>query len=254
MGTVYTITELLAIRRKCELPAMSAVYDAADNKLDNRVSTYLGVYRRYLKLLGDGPEAFRLKFKPESKIVMKYDYASSNKEFKRRWVKSHGTSAGLASLPRIPVRVFSVRVRFLEEYFRTVERTEKLLTKLLNRLGRARVPRGPPEYATSASPSRSAIPAKGNPRNRVRPFKRDRKRAVKLVTDSQDENYQYLRVIGGPTVRFDGTRPPPKKEWTKYWYFYRKYGRWRPSEHHPYGDEGEKLPIVADSGLVYPHG
>lgn len=39
----------------------------------------------------------------------------------------------------------------------------------------------------------------------------------------------HIKVVGGVTV--------PLRHHKKYWYFYRKTGTWRTSEHHPYGDE-----------------
>jgi hypothetical protein len=244
MGSVtYTIQELLALRRTGDLPSSTGIL-RAHNPRDDRVKSYLALFRKYTKLLADGPEAFRLKYKPESTIVRKYDFALSNKEFKRRWVKSHGTTAGLNSLPRVPVRVFSLRVRFLEEFLRAVTRTERLLMKLLGRFGRStgkvNFPKPIPGPVPTA-PSRKYKPPRG-----------ERKRAVKLQVDPVHGD--YFRVIGGLTYTYDASKPPPSKEWTKYWYYYRKYGRWRPSEHHPYGDEVEKIPHVYGNSLIYPHG
>jgi hypothetical protein len=55
----------------------------------------------------------------------------------------------------------------------------------------------------------------------------------------------YSRPLGGLERTDLGpfTLPPPEGGgyWKKYWYFYRTRGEWRPSEHHPYGDE---IPVI----------
>jgi len=218
MGSVYTVDQLLALRQKPPSAPQGA------DKRDQRVATYLAIWRRYQNQILKGPEPGKV-YPP--KLVMKYDFAKSNKDFKRQWVKTHGTSAGLSSQPRYPVWVHSVRVRFLEDFFRSLERTERLLTKLLNRISVR-----PSRLEVTEKPSKSSSSEKMG--KAVRPFKKDRKLAVKLQHTAESS---YFRVIGGPTYTYRADRPPPKGEWKKYWYFFRKKGRWRPSEHHPYGDE-----------------
>jgi len=239
MGSTYTVEQLLAMRRTTTLPRPS-YFDKMDVRESNLLGTYLSIFRKYTRTIAEGPEAFRLKYQSDSRIVYKYEFALSNKEFKRRWVKTHNTSAGLKDLPRIPVRVFSLRVRFLEEYFRAVSRIEKSLSRLLNRIHIR-----PSQVEVEQSPSKYVIPARRETRE-VQPVKAGGKRAVHLHVDPVHRE-SYFRVIGGLTYTYHPDRPPPKREWTKYWYYFRKRGLWRPSEHHPYGDEKSIIKHVYDA-------
>jgi hypothetical protein len=240
MGTVYTVTELLALRGS-NAAKYKPFIGLEKHEKSNLVVTYLAMFRKYTKLLTDGPEAFRNQYRSDSRIVLKYDFALSNKEFKRRWVKSHGTSAGLKDQRRIPVRVFSLRVRFLEEYFRAVKRVEKSLSRLLNRIGFR------PYQDVAVKPPSKLVSPVGKSKNP--PFKRDR-RAVKLSVHSGPHGQEsYFRVIGGLTYVYKPYEPPPEPRWKKYWYYFRKRGSWRPSEHHPYGDEISRIDHFYEEGF-----
>lgn len=229
MGSTYTVAELLAMRGNA--PSRPEEINPRDVKESNLLGTYLSRFNKYTRLIRDGPEPFRLKYKPQYIEVLRYDFAISNKEFKRRWVKTHNTSAGLKDQRRILVRVFSPRVRFLEEYFRAVSRIEKSLSRLLNRM-QVR----PSQAVVEPTPSKYGFSTIGNSAPRTK----DPRRAVHLHNDlSRGES--YFRVIGGLTYTYHPDRPPPAKHWAKYWYFYRKRGFWRPSEHHPYGDEVSRI-------------
>jgi hypothetical protein len=83
-------------------------------------------------------------------------------------------------------------------------------------------------------------------------YKAQEKRLMFTHQDSISHT-AYTRALCG-VVRSDGvdyyTKPPPESHWGKYWYFYRKYGRWRVSVHHPYGDEEEAIKKWTQRGLL----
>jgi len=183
-----------------------------------------------------------------------------NKVFRRTWIHIHGTTAGLSDLPRYPVRVFSVRVKFLEEHFKRCKRLLELLYRQFERLryqgllgGRF----GPPEQTAPAPKPVKVIeitaPLVRRPAvslsvsDAAEKRERLRKKAIRnssriAMYTHGNEYEQYSRALGG-MEKTDYLRPfvdpPPMRgeHWKKYWYFYRKRGVWRPSEHHPYGDE-----------------
>jgi len=197
--------------------------------LDDQTKQYLNLFRKYMDFCKEGP--FRPPVKEKTITVLKYSFALSNKEFKRQWVKTHGTSAGLNSLPRVAVQQRSIRVYGLEYWFSLVAKQEKLLRKLLTRLQQrgSRLPMLPSTDSLVKTKKDSTSVKPG-----VRPYKRDRL-ATRL--QSTKTGQQFFQVIGGLTVAYEPFKPPPKKEWTKYWYYYRNRGFWKPSEHHRYGDE-----------------
>lgn len=168
------------------------------------------------------------------KIVMKYDFARSNKEFKRLWVKTHKTTAGLKDQPRYPVRVFTPRVRFLEEHIRRINRLSKLLDKL--RPSKGSILWMPKVVMPSKAPVSKPVSRPPKP-------VRQKNLAVKPL-QRLDEETEVFSFVGGTTHVYHPNKPPPKKEWTKYWYFYRTRKRWKPSEHHPLGDEILTLPVT----------
>jgi hypothetical protein len=47
-------------------------------------------------------------------------------------------------------------------------------------------------------------------------------------------NDAFIGVVGGQTF---ANSPAKRAAHAKYWYFYRKRGFWRFSQHHPVGDE-----------------
>lgn len=233
MGSTYTVEQLLALRRGNSTYPHPEIVSGLNIRESNLLGSYLSIFRKYQRTIRDGPEPFRLKFKPDYVEVWRYDFALSNKEFKRRWVKTHNTSAGLKDQRRVLVKVLSPRVRFLEEYFRAVSRLEKSLSRLLNRMAPTTRPH---QEVVKPSPSRSEIPAKvGKSKNP--PFKRDRRAVHLQVVPHAQHTETYFRVIGGLTYTYDPYKPPPDPRWKKYWYYFRKRGKWHPSEHHPYGDE-----------------
>lgn len=218
MGPCYTVAELLALRSQ-GLPTPHGAVSSSDS----RVRSYLAIFNRYVTMTREGPGR---PGREPVQTVLKYDYALSNKEFKKRWVKTHGTSAGLKNQPRVPVKVRSIRVQFLERFFRSLERTEQLLRKLFRRISvrPSKLPKAPSKPLFSGKVESAPV---------VRPNKRERL-AIKLQRTAEGN---FFRVIGGTTTAYDPQKPPPKAEWKKYWYFFRKKGFWKPSEHHPYGDE-----------------
>jgi hypothetical protein len=133
------------------------------------------------------------------------------------------------------VKVFSVRVKFLEQHVKSCERLAALLDKLRKGLYRDFTVVGDAPVVKPVK-QRSQDPYIPPQKRKVRPVKaeRRRQRAARIVEDSVSGN-SYLNIVGGKT--FTIKDPPPKRDWKKYWYFFRKRGEWKFSEHHPYGDE-----------------
>jgi len=226
MGTrIYTVSQLLALR-----PLVSVSPLQGTTKVSNDFIHYTNVLRSYNRLVRDGPKSVDQSPYPP-KIVYKYDYVLSNKEFKRRWVKSHGTSSGLKDLKRMRVTVFSIRVAPLERFFLKLRRLEKLVNKLGRRIGKSTG-----NYSSFVPKSEPNLVSKSSKVSAVRPRKKSR--AVARVTQARN-GLLNTNVIGGKSVDFDPLKPPPKAEWKKYSYFYRTRGYWKPSVHHPYGDESK---------------
>jgi hypothetical protein len=60
---------------------------------------------------------------------------------------------------------------------------------------------------------------------------------------AQEDGHIYLSYLGGQSTVL------PAKHHKKYWYFLRKKGAWRFSEHHPYGDEHRLILADASKGI-----
>lgn len=252
MASVYTVETLLALK-----PVKGFVVH------DQKVMNYLALWRKYHRLLTTPPKHKA----PDSIVVMRYQLGTPNKVFRRQWIHTHGTTAGLSDLPRYPMRVFSIRVKFLEDHVRSCNRLLELLRKQFKSLrnegllGRGQVAFGPPEPVALAPkpvktveivtpPVRSSA-VKYSVRDAV--LKRQKialrqsLRAANAITDSVTGDIYVSPLCGRTfTVR---DKFLPKKEWKKYCYFLRKRGFWTVSEHHPYGDEDEwYYTIVRDPG------
>jgi hypothetical protein len=226
-STIYSLEKLLALRHSVASPE-----SLRDSPNRQRFGSYLASFARYQKLVCDGPD--RTMGEYPWTIVYKYDPLLSNKQFKHRWVQTHGTTAGLKDLHRVRVNVRSIRVKYLEVYFKRLARLELSLARQCARLRKE----------TRFVEVKLPLPLVRNLMN-IKPGAwrkcQDNKRVVQghayRITKHDDGNESF-NTLGG-TVKFrDPRAPPPEGKWPKYWYFYRRRGIWSPSEHHPYGDEG----------------
>jgi len=215
MGCVYTAEQLLSLRHVAQTTKLSSDLP--------QVRSYFALLRKYNDLIKSSPR----RVAPDSIVVRRYELATPNKEFKRRWIVAHGTTAGLSDLPRYPIRIFSVRVKFLEEHFKRCDRLMGTITRLYHNKVKHLVERRfvpAPQRARVREPERShKAPSTTFPAGPV---------AAGFHTR---DGIDFLSVKGGPT--YQRRYPPPVDHWRKYWYFYRKRGRWYVSEHRPYGDE-----------------
>jgi hypothetical protein len=164
------------------------------------------------------------------------------------------------------MRVFSVRVKFLEEHIRKCQNLLKLIKRQYSRLTAQGVQPtagfGPPEGEFPTARSVKVVPNSTVPLKEPRPVqvsdiarqeaksrRKARRDGDKIAMHTHRDSYgQYTRPLMGPvkTDFMNGfNRPPPKsgETWKKYWYFFRTRGVWKPSEHHPYGDE---IPVITD--------
>jgi len=60
---------------------------------------------------------------------------------------------------------------------------------------------------------------------------------VLMMTHGVPSACSFSGPVGGLRITDLYFTSPPPLHWKRYWYFYRTNGRWRASEHHPYGDE-----------------
>jgi len=238
MGSVYTVEQLLALRgfaSQFPLPPQGE-----DHASRCRLGSYFALWRKYQALIQEGPVETGQQY-PVT-VVYRYDFVLSNKEFKRRWVKSHGTSAGLKDLPRRMVNIRSIRVKFLEDYFKSIARLERRLQNLYGKIRK--------NFSDKTSDSQKYIPpAKRVPttlRKKSSSSKRPPK-AFRVTPIKSGTPLITINELGGRVATFDPSAPPVCKHWGKYWYFYRKRGLWKPSEHHPYGDESIHLSMKGSS-------
>jgi hypothetical protein len=237
MGSViYTTSQLLALRHSRKFSDITSEFSG--KALGDLTSSYFALWAKYNRLRKEGPQPVNTNDRNYCSTVYRYDFALSNKEFKRRWVKTQGTPAGLKDQRRIPITVFSVRVKFLEQYFKQMDKLSDLLSKLLRKIHLIKPEIAPPVKVEKTDTLRYQIPAR-----RIRPFKRTRLAAIQL---RHLDGITFAREIGGLVWTYDPYKPPPLwmgHRWQKYFYFFRIRGFWRPSEHHPYGDEYEHLHV-----------
>jgi len=222
MGPVYTASQLLALR-----PLLGDYQGAIPGSVGGRLQFYYALWRRFQEL--DVPGARWFNHEP-TYTILRYSYVLPNKEFKRRWVKTHGTSAGLKDLPRHSQTMLDVRGKSFVHYLQR-------LRSFVSGLDRHQTQR----CLQTAKASKEAIVPKKWERSRGRKRPGKRYREGQLITakiQTVSESEKFLRVIGGLTYSIKSMNTPPPKGKEKYWYFYRKNrGYWHASEHHPYGDE-----------------
>jgi len=195
-----------------------------------RLQLYYAYWRRYLEL--DTREKW-LSHHP-TVTIYRYSYQLPNKEFKRRWVKSHGTTAGLKDQPRHRLEMLDVRGKHFVHYLRRI----RIFLMGLDRHKAQRVLMTRKAVRKYSAPPRVIREKKALQRARLPTMK------VGLVHPDPDGEY-YLRLLGGLTYSLESRTVPPPRGRDKYWYFYRLKGEWRPSEHHPYGDEAVFCRVVS---------
>jgi len=215
------------VRKYSQLELMKLSFEKLVRK--GRVNSVAFKFQEILKR----PE---LKFSEERR----YDVNMSNKAFKRQWYWQGKSLEGLKLLkrsfvltarpgpgPLVKMQKHLNRERNIPRHIRLKE--EKKPTRHRRRKqvfvpGPVIPPPGPLDFSRLASTMR-------NPEFRAVAISRG------CGLKGPEE---FLRIIGGKTYGYEYRKdPPPDMEvpLSKYWYFYRKFGRWKPSEHHPYSDE-----------------
>lgn len=259
MGSrVYTIDELLAVRATLQSEAEAG--PLGPKELSEDFERYSRLWRRYNLILASGPQRGRGDPTMQmSRIVMRYNITQSNTEFKRQWVRTHGTTEGLNRLPRYPVRELSPRVFFLENHIRRLKQIAEELDRLrpvkLAFKGKPVLPHPVPKGTLpSVGGSTGLTSAKWLAGARTVHHSSARKHEKKILMMTHyvsNPHDAFSGPVGGIRLKdANFSFPPPSKRYKKYWYFYRKNGFWRPSVHHPYGDEAQALKTWIDSELI----
>jgi len=227
---IYTASQLLALRPPYKGQVSGPITPAL--ALSPLGATYFSLWRKYNRLIKDGPKRGLLQNKPLYREVMRFSFAESNKAFRRRYIRTYGTLKGINSLPRFPVKELSVRVQFLERYFKEAENLLILLDRLRSRF------RTPVQRSQFAKTTHVFGKDRKGKTSRVEALSKPKyKDGAVARVHSDSHGRRYATVAGGLTYSLDENFKPPPKGKDKYWYFYRTRGRWKASEHHPYGDE-----------------
>jgi hypothetical protein len=268
---VYSVNELIAMR------GLTLRDENSPSRPTSLLGSYLAIFRQALEVCNTPLK--RSELRAQSKLVFRYDENIPNRKFRKSHIMKYGTTAGLKDLPREPTYVLDVasfrlahqkRVRTL---FKSLDKLRPRVTAEMRRLA-AKVPVSPPSEArlgasvgspnpppdpslgldarvSSADVAKYMVPQR-RPAVRLGPggaaFMRRRlnlrleRRKLARVVAEQDDGSAYISIYGGRT--FTIKDPPPRREWRKYWYFFRKRGEWKISEHHPYGDEDEYMSLT----------
>jgi len=237
---VYSVLDLLEIREKIRPHEKRALLP--DRSGSDKLQVALERLQRKLdELVNGGPRPVKIT---TSKIVSRYSFVLSNSAFKSKWIRDHGSLEGLKDQPRRDIRVFSTRVEFLEVYFKKVRYYNRKISVLKRKMGFKGIPkvssetRGgyvPPQRRSKPAPRNPPVPVMVPPTALPKYMSN-----VGQLISLGEKKPQFIKVIGGSTL--------PAAGHSKYWYFKRKRGFFRVSEHHPYGDEE----VVYSDPYVFP--
>jgi hypothetical protein len=241
---VYSISELTALRperRSLSGPVTPGL------SLTRRGSLYFHLWNKYLDHVSSTPKPVRL---PSVKRKF-YDLYLSNRKYIKDYVREHGHYPRFK--PEKEIVVPSAHVVFLEGHVRA----GKALLRKIDNLRRKLFPHPPPSGGRPVASNRSstlnpkrvqaerggngprqppANPA-GHTLRCAEPSFGGSKLGKTLVgVTRRTGNDGFIAVLGGQT--FTST-PANRATHAKYWYFLRKRGFWRFSQHHPIGDEND---------------
>jgi len=200
---VYQLSELLAMRQHAVIPTGTPLL--------------LKLNKKYMAMLKAGPKPV----KPETVVTMRYSLFMSNNRYKRRYLAAHG---------RLPPKeaksikwIVIPRVTFLERYLSNLAKLELRIKNLVASL-KAKAPPLWRIFKADVLPSAE---------DTVRVFSRSTEpRPGVAARKYKVNNRTFINIMGGKTLEVR-----PHEAHTKYWYFKRKRGYFKVSEHHPYGDE-----------------
>lgn len=200
---------------------------------------------------------FGLMKRPELifKTNLRFSSNYSNREFRRKWHKAgkgpfhasdHKKLTILTARPSYGPLVKAakyLRKKELQGALRAKERAVKVRDVHGPSSGPLPPYRGS-EYSNAHVQNRNDGSSKSAPKKpkHVRNFRADR--VLMMTHGVEGVPGSFSGPVGG--IRLCDTyftKPPPRDTWKKYWYFYRTYGHWHPSEHHPYDDE---IPIITN--------
>jgi len=249
--TTYTIPELLSLRvQNPEL--LFGPHKAGNSQFV--LTQYLDLWNQYNGLLKRGPKVKR----PSHTKCDRYNPMISNRMFKRAFLRSGRSLEELKTLPKKSCIVLSARVEFLESHFKDLESLRTRIESLrFKAFGQKALPI--PRVSYRESPIVGLKPTRTRGVHNFDSVEESKARAISIVQKRSDTDRDVLirvapikgtndAIVSHPggiakEVKNFMLRIPPKPHHRKYWYFRRKNGFWRPSEHHPYGDEMELIEL-----------
>jgi len=189
----------------------------------------------------------KLEFRDE----WRFNTSCSNREFRRRWhqagkgpfhASEHTKKWVLSARPEPGPLVKAAKFLRKREQARALAHKRKA-SSVLDRNGPASGPlppyRGDEHRLAHLASKKDGSSSLG--KTKVRSRQPVGVKRIMMMTHMA-EGHTYSGPVGGTRISdLWFTAPPPVSRWKKYWYFYRTYGQWRPSEHHPYGDE---VPVI----------
>jgi len=192
--------------------------------------------------------------KVEFHVEHRFDTNITNREFRRRWYRNHRGRFIASEHRRFPVYTARPGPGPLTKsalYLRKeADKSAKRASRIERSNMRAKRTEGPIRPARAGEVLRDSVThtsktsrREDTPSSSLGQPKKSQ--PAKAGRGHFDHGYGlfYHRLLGGQThaVRLDFPPSLVDPKWLKYNYFYRTRGYWHVSEHHPYGDEREKL-------------
>jgi hypothetical protein len=229
---VYTVSQLLQLGE--QRPVLHGPLRPNQGP-NSALGKYLSLWKEYNDLIVNGPRDMKPVFVEE----FRYSFILSNRQFKRNWLRQNGSLEGLKNQKRFKLMVshepMAIKRHIME--LRSIKKQLDQLRKVV--FGPQALPL--PESRFLPKEKQKKVVRRDNLKV-LRPAKKENVKPSRVnlrVTKLPGVNEVIVDHLGGiaePLSKFM-FRTAPKREHTKYWYFRRKNGVWRPSDHHPYGDE-----------------
>lgn len=202
-----------------------------------KARSYLAVWLKFFNGTIRGLDPVYIQIKRLSK-----DRRESNSAFKRRWIYEHGSLKGLKEFKDSkPTAFVAVRATFKEQakmVEKTIMQGFKALRESIGTPVRGKANGKPPKEVTAKAAKADRHPGLG-----LRSLRFQGSGGRGLVRIAKYQN-GVLDSLGGKAIYIGPFTGPPHPRHKKYCYFYRKFGIWFFSEHHPYGDEDQTYKVI----------